>query len=194
MCHSLLLALLLLQQPQLSNPKAIEPPGQVQPELGMLFEAQNWIITLEPLSHAALAQHFQELGVEPELLQRADLKQLLLRTLAFKINIENRGNDLLVFNSDQAMLFSKRGPDGFLLDMAHFWPTDMPRGYPALEKFARAFAKGTIHVEPGKQHQQLLVFRPAIDRFHKKVKLQLNRLYYGIEGFRVECAYQVRYR
>ena len=189
----LLCLLFMAQQPFFINARATQGPGTPIDNNGMRFSSSRWVISIEPLPPAALEQRFIDHGVDPAVIKRADLQQILGMSMGFLISLENLSDELLVFNPDQVMLYSSRGPAGFLMDMAHFWPPELPRGNPRLETFAMAFAKGMVQVEPGKKHQQMLLFRPNKDRFRKKVELRLDRVYYGIEGFDIRCGFDVRY-
>jgi len=157
------------------------------------FEGDGWRVLMTPLTGEALLAALADLGAAPQTLNHPDLAKALGRMAAFRIELRNDGGQTLAFNPDQAILRGSggAGPVGAQVDPAQFWPATGEDD--ALATLARAFSKSSVSLGPGREHSQLLVFRAFGDKFPRKVRLILGRLYYGFEEREVACQFRTRY-
>lgn len=180
--------------PVLQNPKPVEPTGQVQ-QNKVVFSQETYICEVEAISPQDVRALLISLGASQSEVRREDVSWILNRTIFFKISIKNLGPYDLVFNPDQAVIGSGgRKTVASLLDMATFWPASLPDGHSEREKLASVFARSSVHIEPDGTHTQYLAFRAFGGRFPKKIYLELNDLYAGVDPLTIKCAFSIKYR
>jgi len=179
--------------PVVLDPKPIEPEGQVQKESAS-FVTEHYLCKLEAIHPDRVVAVLQDLGVDASQLKRAEVARILERSVLFKISLTNRGESTLLFNPDHVILGSGRGPVASQLDMATFWPATLPDGNRDQETLARAFAGGTVTLAPNQSHTQILAFRAFDRRFPKKIYLEINQLYTGVDQTTIKCAFLIKYR
>ena len=190
---SLLMLILSSGDFTISNPQALEPYASRLVGDVVYYENDFYKIRLTPLTYDVFRDHMLKLGVKPNLIDREEVRDILSEMAVFRIDLLNRGEDNMVFNPDQAMIRGKRGPDGFLVDMASFWPQNLPDMNIDAVRLARVFRRGSVELAPGEKHMSLIAFTPTRKQFRKKVTLELERLYYGIETFSIHCQFDIRY-
>lgn len=175
------------------NPQPLTPGASRIEGNAVYYETDQYKIRLTALSQEDFRKHMLGLNVKPELIDRPNVHELLANMVVFRLDLLNRGGDNMVFNPDQAMLKASRGPDGYVADMAAFWPQNLPDANIDQTRLARVFQRGTVELAPGEKHSQLIAFNPVKKKFSKRVMLQLDRLYYGIETFDIHCNFEIRY-
>ena len=192
---ALILLMLILSNGDLviSDPQPLKPEASRLVGNMVYYETDQFKIRVTPLSYAAFRDHMIKLGVKPELIDRQNIRDILAEMAVFRLDFLNRGGDNMVFNPDQAMIRAKRGPDGYVVDMASFWPQNLPDMNVDVVRLATVFRRGSVELAPGEKHSSLIAFNPTRKRFFKKVTLQLERLYYGIETFDIHCQFEIRY-
>ena len=179
--------------PFVTSPKPIEPEGEIQKE-SVLFNTDTFECRLDPVPPEKVVATLQSLGADANQLGRSDVSRILERSVLFKVTLVNKGDQQLLFNPDHVILGSGRGPVASQLDMATFWPATVPDGNSGREALARAFARGTITLTPGQTHTQILAFRALNRRFPKKIYIEINQLYTGVDQTTIKCAFQIKYR
>ncbi len=192
MCQMLFLFLSLGQFIEFHSPKPVSPANLKVEGNSLVYAGSGWLLGLHPMTWESFQKYLLDSGVSQKVLDKPGVKKLLAKVAPFQVELKNSGVETLSFNPDQIMIRSSRGPDGYIIDMAQYWPTELPKGKEEQEQFARVFSRRTIELKPGQSHRQLIVFHPYSDKFRKKVNIQISRIYYGIDSFELECRYQVR--
>jgi len=193
MYQTLFLLLAAGQLFEFENPKPVAPASMRAEGNGFAYDGNGWHLKMTPMKLDAFQRYMLNVGVQQTVLNKPGVQKTLERVAPFLVEIANTGIDQLTFNPDQILIRSSRGPDGYIIDMASYWPAELPRRTEEQEQFARVFKRGTVELKPGESHQQLIVFHPYSEKFRKKVNIQMSRIYYGIESFELECQFQVRY-
>ncbi len=178
---------------RIANPKPIQPVGGRIDGETVHFQTDQWVCRLTPWSAEMFRHYIMSMGVSKRTVEVAPISEALSKVAVFQIELKNLGSDLLVFNPDQILLESDRVPAGVQVDSAWFWPTNLPGRDEDRERFARIFSRGTVEVSPGETHAHLAVFMPARHKFPKRITLQVNRIYYGIQNHDIKCRFDVRY-
>ncbi|MDJ0838467.1 MAG: hypothetical protein QNK37_18265 [Acidobacteriota bacterium] len=180
--------------PQFSKPQPVAPDGGIVQDSVVQFRTQNWVCQLRSVSADDLRGKLQEKGISAELLNDKRLKNFFDRAASFEIAFRNLGEDPISFNPEQVNLIADGTVDGFMVRTWDFIPVGAGQVDPELQKLADIFSPSSFQVAPGRVGSQLLVFKPARNRFFKRVALVVNHLYSGSESTRIECRFDVRYR
>lgn len=179
--------------PVIQNPKPVEPQGTVE-KGKVIFATEAYRCELEAVNPRNIRALLVELGASERELGRADVGHVLDRTVIFKITLQNLSTSKLVFNPDHVILGARgSGPAASQLDMATFWPASLPDSAVEREKLASVFARTTVHLQPDATHTQYVAFRAFGGRFPKKVYLELNDLYAGVDPLTIKCAFNIKY-
>ena len=180
-------------RPHLSDPQPLAAAGATVENDSVYYRGSGWTCRIKPVSSLELYRELGRNGVDAVVLERQDIKSLLLTALVFLVELQNSGPEDLAWNQDRTQLLASKIPVGMQLRMMDFWPPGHSGQNPALERLARLFSKTTLTVPAGTSRKGLVVFRPLGKRFPKRVHIRLDHLFYGYQSHTLECRFDVRY-
>ncbi len=189
----LLLLFLAASGVSVTDPKPLMPPNATIEGNAMCWKSQYLAIRIEPLTSAEFFDWLRGHEVSDDLLNHARVSDVLHRFAVFRISFYNLGEERMVVNPDQFLLRNAYGVVGSQVKASDFLAAEQGHHDRRLEAMAALFHQDTFELAPQQKIGRLVAFRSLDDRFPRKIRLVINRLYYGVDAIDFGCEYRIRY-
>jgi len=177
-----------------THPMPVDCPTCSVIAQGIRFERDGFICQIRVLPREALGERLRQAKVANAYLDQTHIKTFIAGTVAFEVHLENTGERNLNFNPDQIRLLKKGKPFCSQVNSMNILSASTSIPSRDQELMAQFFYKGSVEIQLGENHTQLVVFQSPKKGFpQQRLTLQIGRLFYGLEPATLECSFQFSY-